>query len=200
MKKIVVGLLVAVVMLMIGAQQAHAILLSEVASNAYITKNGLDIAWASPCAPSAPSCGGAEVDLSFQAAYGWRVATQADMALINISATDFAFVGANVDYATGNNLDEATGAWLYDLTGPLPSFDVAVATPWFSNVWLHADWGDGFDGSWANLSVPGQWVVTYDSIVVRDVASVVPEPSTYLLLGSGLAGLIVWRRKRKFKA
>jgi len=30
--------------------------------------------------------------------------------------------------------------------------------------------------------------------------NVVPEPSTYLLLGSGIAGLIVWRRRRKAKA
>ncbi|VAW39015.1 hypothetical protein MNBD_DELTA02-218 [hydrothermal vent metagenome] len=28
----------------------------------------------------------------------------------------------------------------------------------------------------------------------------VPEPSTYLLLGSGIAGLIMWRRKKKLKA
>jgi hypothetical protein len=40
----------------------------------------------------------------------------------------------------------------------------------------------------------------YGLIAVRDgdvSALVTPEPSTYLLLGSGIAGLIVWRRKRK---
>jgi len=196
MKKIVVVLLVAVVMLIMGAQQAQAILTTQVASNAYITKNGLDVAWAAPCPPSTPSCG--PVDLTYQAAYGWRIATQADMAVISISATDFSFVGANVDYATGNNLDEASGATLSALSGTLPLYDVAVAAPWFSS-YTHVDWSNGYDGLWANLSAPGQWGSYYESIVVRSSA-VVPEPSTYLLLGSGIAGLIVWRRKRKLTA
>ncbi|VAV85848.1 hypothetical protein MNBD_DELTA01-627 [hydrothermal vent metagenome] len=33
-----------------------------------------------------------------------------------------------------------------------------------------------------------------------DVPAIVPEPSTYLLLGSGIAGLILWKRKRKLTA
>ncbi|VAV85417.1 hypothetical protein MNBD_DELTA01-994 [hydrothermal vent metagenome] len=43
------------------------------------------------------------------------------------------------------------------------------------------------------LVVPGTIAVTMQSIT----AAPVPEPSTYLLLGSGLAGLIVWRKRRK---
>jgi hypothetical protein len=43
------------------------------------------------------------------------------------------------------------------------------------------------------LVIPGTIEVTMQSIT----AATVPEPSTYLLLGSGIAGLIVWRRRRK---
>jgi len=43
------------------------------------------------------------------------------------------------------------------------------------------------------LVTPGTIAVTMQSIV----ASPVPEPSTYILLGSGIAGLIIWRWRRK---
>jgi hypothetical protein len=43
------------------------------------------------------------------------------------------------------------------------------------------------------LVTPGTIAVTMQSIT----AAPVPEPSTYILLGSGIAGLIVWRRRRK---
>ncbi len=38
-----------------------------------------------------------------------------------------------------------------------------------------------------------------DNIEYAVVSNPVPEPSTYILLGTGIAGLIVWRRKRKLK-
>ncbi len=43
-----------------------------------------------------------------------------------------------------------------------------------------------------NLDYAPQLIINYE-------ANVVPEPSTYLLLGSGIAGLAFWRRRRKSK-
>lgn len=44
--------------------------------------------------------------------------------------------------------------------------------------------------NWAGL------LYTPDTNVVLNVSSAVPEPSSLLLLASGLVGLVVWRRKR----
>ncbi len=39
--------------------------------------------------------------------------------------------------------------------------------------------------------------MTFDNVRVSDFANPVPEPSTYLLLGSGLLGLVIWRRRAR---
>lgn len=58
-----------------------------VPDDAFITFNGQDWAWASPCSPD--GCGGySPIDMSFQATQGWRVAEAADL-LTGPSAADF---------------------------------------------------------------------------------------------------------------
>jgi PEP-CTERM motif len=55
---------------------AYAILNVPVPTGSYITFGGNDWAWAAPCAPAAPSCGG--VDFTYQATQGWRLPTAAE--------------------------------------------------------------------------------------------------------------------------
>jgi hypothetical protein len=109
---------------------------------------------------------------------------------LGISAQSFVFDGANVDYASGNNLDEASGARVQNVTGTLQG-DIAVATPWFSNSYLHIDWGNGDAGLWSFSDNNG---VSYsESLVVRRSA---PEPSVLALLALGVIGVGFARKKK----
>ena len=61
-----------------------------VPDNLYITQSGLDWAWASPCAPTQPTCG--TIDLSFQSQFGWRLPTTEELS-VHPTAFDFEFTG-----------------------------------------------------------------------------------------------------------
>ena len=166
------------------------IIFSEVSDNAYITVDGYDIAWAGPCAVTDPSCGA--LDFSYQAQFGWRAMDSVLFAQLGISAWDFVFAGANVDYFTGNNLDELSGASVSALSGTLPDNDVAVAAPWFASSHNHIDWSDGSNGLWSFSDINNEgW---YDSLAVR-ASTQIPEPSTLAVFALGLMGLA----SRKFK-
>jgi hypothetical protein len=187
MKKILatIGVLGALV-----STNASAVLMSEVADNAYISVGGYDIAWANPCAANSPSCG--VIDLSYQSQFGWGLMSEGLFNQLGISAQSFVFDGANVDYASGNNLDEASGANVHH--GGLVGLqgDVAVAAPWFSNVHLHIDYNDGFNGLWSFADNNGG--ALNEALVVR--VSRAPEPSVLALLALGVIGVGFARKKK----
>ena len=153
--------------------------------NAYITHNGFEWAWAFPLPPNA------DFDLSYQRSHGWRIPGRW---LLRIAprATDFLFAGANVPLG---GIDPVSGAYFTTGNAALDN-DGAVAVPYFSKTYVHADWHDGLGQTygpwWGMPEAPGFG----EQLVVR--CSVTnPEPSSIALLGLGALSLVVaWRRGR----
>jgi hypothetical protein len=132
----------------------------------YITFNGDDWAWASPCPPSGgipgSSCGdGSPIDLSYQSTLGWRLPTAAELAA-GPSVSDF---------------------------GTSSSF--ACASAWFSN-YSHCDYFDAQGG--AVYGAPGGGVWYAETWVTREGG--VPEPATWALMISGFALVGAAMRRR----
>jgi hypothetical protein len=177
---------------------AAALINTELPDNAYITINGYDVAWISPWSQHNTPGG---IDFSFQSLFGWAPMTLDIYNNIGgLTGYNFAFAGANVDYVSGNNLDEASGARLaYVQSGTAPQFDVAVATPWFTNhTWI--DWSQGTDGQWslANFDFHGCTNSCNESLAFRvsqTAIAQVPEPATLAILGLGLIGIAARRRR-----
>lgn len=142
----------------------------DVPSNLIVNAGGMEWAWASPCAPSAPSCG---ADLVMHD--GWNVASASDFAS---SFTGFADLSAQFGAGT-------ICASAYFNSGYSHCDDVNV-NPIYDNVWVWnapAAWGANEQGYYS------------ETFVVRAV----PEPETYALMVAGLAivGVVARRRQRR---
>ncbi len=171
--------LLAIILVAFWAPGAYAALVDiPVPINASIVHNGLEWAWAGPCAVNNPSCGIA--DLAFQGPLGWRIATLAESLLAPL-ATDFVFPGANVPLG-GSDPNGAIFVF------GSPGGDAACAAPYFSSVHFHCDWGNA-PGSGGNNVVPWSFGLAgegsfWEALLVRDI----PEPGTLALLALGLLG------------
>jgi hypothetical protein len=182
MKKYLFLLAIVLSLFFSMAGMASAALIdAPVPSNAYVTIGNYDVAWVSPVDE------GYYLDLSYQSQFGWQVMTAAVFNQLGLSAFSFVKVGGNVDYFTGNNYDEVSGATLAYLVGQLPGGDVAIAVPYFSTQYYHADWGDGNAGLW---NFTGD-TFGFETLAYRQV----PVPGAVWLLGTGLAGLVAVRRR-----
>ena len=189
---------------------AHAALVNApLPTSAYITFGGYDWAWAFPVAPDGVFGRGSTssqyfIDLSYQAQFGWRLPTAAEM-LLAPDAVDFKFAGANVKAGTGT--DPVTGAYFQAGDGSVfhVGADAACAVAYFSTSYRFCDWvsgnGPAADGFWVP-GLPygfgsGQQTTGADTLVIRaaSTGSAVPEPGTLTLAGLSLSALWAVRRR-----
>ena len=159
--------LLAVVLGLTGFSSAMAV---DVPAGLIVSAGGGEWAWASPCAPAAPSCGG-----TLTMHDGWAVATASEFA---VSFTGFADLSAKFGAGT-------ICASAYFNSG-YSHCDDANVNPSYSNV---AVWNA--PAAWGTNALASH----SETFVVRGV---VPEPGTYALMfaGLGLVGFIARRRQR----
>lgn len=195
-----------VALIAVASQAQAAFLDAPVPENAYITRFGLDWAWAAPVAGDGSFVDYAHegvpgaftgVDLSYQSQFGWRLATHEELAHAP-SAWDFIFVGANVPAALGA-VDPVSGA--LNAAGRAATVSrpgaMACASPYFNDWARTCNWQNGPGSGDANQAPwwePGQ-ATWHDTLVVRQ-ASVVPEPGAGLLMVLGLGTLGACARRR----
>lgn len=163
---------------------------NPVAANAYITYGGLQWAWA-----SAAEIGSFAIDLTYQAAYGWRLPTATELLSAPV-AQDFLFAGGNVPFG---GTDPLSGSYFSYLDASYTD-NGACAAAYFSNS-TNCDWGNAP----GTMNDPQPWqgqpgAPSYaEGLVVRGIGAAIPVPAAgvMLLSGLGLFGGLTARRRRK---
>lgn len=177
MRTFLSGLFLAISALFFASMGNAATINSPVPTANYITFQGVDWAWANPCAPNQPSCG--VVDMSYQSQFGWRLPTVEE-------------ISNAVEAAGGSSLWAA-------LFGTAQKF--ACASAYFSSVYQHCDYGDataGYIYNWSGGQPPN---LAEETFVLRGavgpVIPPVPVPAALPLLVTGVGALVAFSRRRK---
>ena len=143
--------------------------------------SGLDWVYAGPIAPGefAPFN---LAPVSYRAAEGWRAATAAEWAA-RPNWNDFIVAGNPCNIVSPLNGYTNQSCYL-------------LATPYWSDTFSHVDMNDFAQGRVTDGVNNFVQFGVYETIFVRGLQNPVPEPGTFALLGLGLAGLGLSRRRK----
>lgn len=168
MKSLVRKFLFALLVSASGLASAGPLTGLDVPGNLTVLRNGLEWAWASPCAPSDPSCGQTPLVMH----HGFEIAT----------ANDFlgSFSGLVDLYNAFDGGRKCAAAYFNSGYSHCDGADVDPSG--FIAVWnLPVSWGQNYETRY------------FDEVFV--VRGTVSEPGALALLGLGLFGLFAARRK-----
>ena len=167
-KTIFTAMLVSAILF--SAHASAAAITTDLASDTYVTNNGLDWTWASPVADSSYCCGSTLKAPSFHS--GWRYATETELGYLDT---------------------------ILDLFFTVNGSPINSVSYWEDSVsWVDAsNWNAGQIASGINNVALGKtYQGWFETVYVRDV-SAVPVPAALFMFTPALLGFMGFRRKAK---